>query len=43
LVLFDDQFGPVDAGQAYMMDHVQNNNAGSLWDKLTATGYEKGR
>jgi cyclase len=42
-VRFDDQFGPVDVGQAYMMDHIQNNNAGSLWDKLTATGYEKGR
>jgi hypothetical protein len=26
-----------------MMDHIQNNNAGSLWDKLTATGYSKGR
>jgi hypothetical protein len=26
-----------------MMDHIQNNNAGSLWDKLTATGYAKGR
>jgi hypothetical protein len=25
------------------MDHIQNNNAGSLWDKLTATGYSKGR
>jgi hypothetical protein len=24
-----------------MMDHIQNNNAGSLWDKLTATGYSK--
>ena len=42
-VRFDDAFGPVDVGQAYMMDHIQNNNAGSLWDKLTATGYEKGR
>ena len=42
-VRFDDQFGPVDVGQAYMIDHIQNNNAGSLWDKLTATGYEKGR
>jgi cyclase len=42
-VRFDDQFGPVDVGQAYMMDHIQNNNAGSLWDKLTATGYSKGR
>jgi cyclase len=42
-VRFDDQFGPVDVGQGYMMDHIQNNNAGSLWDKLTATGYAKGR
>ena len=42
-VRFDDAFGPVDVGQAYMMDHIQNNNAGSLWDKLTATGYSKGR
>ena len=42
-VRFDDAFGPVDVGQAYMMDHIQNNNAGSLWDKLTATGYAKGR
>jgi hypothetical protein len=25
------------------MDHIQNNNAGSLWDKLTATNYAKGR
>jgi cyclase len=42
-VRFDDEFGPVDVGQAYMMDHIQNNNAGSLWDKLTATGFAKGR
>ena len=42
-VRFDDAFGPVDIGQGYMMDHIQNNNAGSLWDKLTATGYSKGR
>ena len=40
-VRFDDAFGPVDVGQAYMMDHIQNNNAGSLWDKLTATGTRK--
>ena len=40
---FDDTFGPVDVGQAYMMDHIQNNNAGSLWDKLTALNYAKGR
>ena len=42
-VRFDDAFGPVDIGQGYMMDHIQNNNAGTLWDKLTATGYAKGR
>jgi cyclase len=42
-VRFDDEFGPVDVGQGYMMDHIQNNNAGTLWDKLTATGYAKGR
>jgi cyclase len=42
-VRFDDRFGPVDVGQAYMMDHIQNQNAASLWDKLTATGYAKGR
>jgi cyclase len=42
-VRFDDAFGPVDVGQGYMMDHIQNENAGSLWDKLTATGYAKGR
>jgi cyclase len=42
-VRFDDEFGPVDVGQGYMMEHIQNNNAGSLWDKLTAVGYEKGR
>jgi cyclase len=41
-VRFDDKFGPVDVGQAYMMDHIQNNNAGSLWDKLTALDYGKG-
>ncbi len=28
---------PVDIGQGYMMDHIQTLNAGSLWDKLTAT------
>ncbi len=42
-VRFDDAFGPVDVGQGYMMDHIQTQNAGSLWDKLTATGYAKGR
>jgi len=42
-VRFDHKFGPVDVGQGYMMDHIQNQNAASLWDKLTATGYAKGR
>ncbi len=42
-VRFDDVFGPVDVGQGYMMDHIQNKNAGSLWDKFTALGYQKGR
>jgi cyclase len=42
-VRFDDKFGPVDVGQGYMMDHIQTLNAGSLWDKLTAMGYAKGR
>ena len=42
-VRFDDDFGPVDVGQAHMMDHIQNQNAASLWDKLTAAGYAKGR
>lgn len=42
-VRFDDVFGPVDVGQGYMMEHIQTKNAGSLWDKLTATGYAKGR
>ena len=42
-VRFDDRFGPVDVGQGYMMDHIQNLNAGSLWDKFTALGYAKGR
>jgi cyclase len=42
-VRFDDRFGPVDVGQGYMMDHIQTLNAASLWDKLTALGYTKGR
>ena len=29
---------PVDVGQGYMMDHIQNLNAGSLYDKLSAVG-----
>ena len=33
---FRDKFGPVDVGQAYMMDHIQTLNAASLWDKYTA-------
>ncbi len=28
---------PVDIGQGYMMDYIQTLNAGSLYDKLTAT------
>jgi cyclase len=42
-VRFDDKFGPVDIGQGYMMDHIQNLNAASLWDKFTALGYARGR
>ena len=42
-VRFDDAFGPVDVGQGYMMEHIQTKNAGTLWDKLTATGYAKRR
>jgi cyclase len=41
-VRFDDRY-PVDIGQGYMMDHIQNLNAASLWDKFTALGYAKGR
>lgn len=29
--------GPVDVGQGYMMEYIQTLNAGSLYDKLTAT------
>lgn len=36
-VNFADRY-PVDIGQEYMMDHIQTLNAGSLYDKLTATG-----
>jgi cyclase len=32
---FADRFGPVDIGQGYMMEYIQNWNAGSLYDKLT--------
>jgi cyclase len=28
---------PVDVGQEYMMSYIQSLNAGSLYDKLTAT------
>jgi cyclase len=42
-VRFDDRFGPVDIGQGYMMDHIQNENAGVLWDKFTALEFSKGR
>ncbi len=34
-VSFADRY-PVDIGQGYMMGHIQTQNAGSLWDKLTA-------
>jgi cyclase len=27
---------PVDIGQEYMMDYIQERNAGALWDRLTA-------
>jgi cyclase len=36
-VNFKDRY-PVDIGQGYMMDHIQNLNAASLWDKMTAAG-----
>jgi cyclase len=35
-VNFADRY-PVDIGQGYMMGHIQTLNAGSLWDKFTAT------
>ena len=34
-VNFADRY-PVDVGQEYMMNHIQTNNAGALYDKLTA-------
>ncbi len=34
-VSFADRFGPVDVGQGYMLDYIQNLNAGTLYDKLT--------
>lgn len=33
-VNFADRF-PVDVGQGYMMNHIQTNNAGALYDRLT--------
>jgi cyclase len=33
-VTFADRY-PVDIGQGYMMDHIQNLNAASLYDKMT--------
>jgi hypothetical protein len=27
---------PVDVGQEYMMEYIQSNNAGALWDQLSA-------
>ncbi len=33
---FADRY-PVDIGQGYMMEHIQTLNAGSLWDKFTAS------
>jgi cyclase len=34
-VSFKDRFGPVDIGQGYMLEYIQNLNAGTLYDKLT--------
>ncbi len=34
-VSFADRY-PVDVGQGYMMEHIQQNNAGALYDKMTA-------
>jgi cyclase len=34
-VNFADRY-PVDIGQEYMMDYIQERNAGALWDRLTA-------
>ena len=41
-VSFADRY-PVDIGQGYMMGHIQTQNAGSLWDKLTALPGDAGR
>ncbi len=35
-VNFADEFGPVDVGQEYMMEYIQNLNASSLFEKFTA-------
>ena len=32
---FRDRFGPVDVGQGYMLDYIQQRNAAALFDKLT--------
>jgi cyclase len=34
-VNFANEFGPVDIGQEYMLDYIQQWNAGRLWDALT--------
>ena len=34
---------PVDIGQGYMMNYIQTLNAGSLYDKLTASPPAAGR
>ena len=36
-VNFEDEFGPVDIGQGYMLDYIQSRNAAALYDKLTGT------
>ena len=41
-VSFADRY-PVDIGQEYMMNHIQTQNAASLWDKLTAPAAQPGR
>ena len=41
-VSFADRY-PVDIGQGYMMNHIQTQNAASLWDKLTAPAAQPGR
>ena len=34
---------PTPLRERRLMDHIQTLNAASLWDKLTALGYAKGR